>query len=320
MSEEPDYKQLIDDEVWAFIEKTEQSYPEDTVSKPVAEQRELYNAMCKSFASERPIGVTVVDDLVESAECHIPVRRYLQTESLPSVLIIYMHGGGFVVGDLDSHDSVCAELCDATGFSVTAIDYRLAPEHKHPAAFNDCLAVTLSEAARVAGASILLCGDSAGGNLCAAVSHALRAIPNAPKIDGQVLLYPALGGDMNQGSYLQHANAPLLSLDEIKQYISARFDGAEPSGDSTAAPLHDTDFANLPPTVVFSAQCDPLCDDGKQYCKAIEKAGGEALSIMDSGLVHGHIRARHISTRAAESFSAVIDALDNLAQTPDKTI
>lgn len=296
------YDKLIDAETWAFIRKTADYYPADTVDASADRQREIYDAMCRMFFKGYPSGVTAHD----GTHGGVPTRHYRQGGS--DITIVFFHGGGFVVGGLDSHDDVCAELCDRTGFDVISVDYRLAPEHKHPAMYDDALAATRAVLDQTVG-PVLLCGDSAGGNLAAAVAHALRG---AALIRGQVLIYPGLGGDMSKGSYVIHADAPMLRRDEVAYYATIRCDGPVPEGDPSFAPLHDTDFSGLPPTVAISAECDPLADDARAYVDQITKAGGQARWILAPGLVHGYLRARTTVPRAARSFDHIVAALAEL--------
>lgn len=295
----PDYGRLIDAETWAFIAKVEQFYPPDAIGLTVAEQRAIYDRMCRAFHAGHPSGVTASDRSVAG------VRVRVYSTHGATGMVVYFHGGGFVVGGLDSHDDVCAEICATTDTRVVSVDYRLAPEHRHPAAFDDCLASV--KALHADHGALVLAGDSAGAALAASVSHALR---NSPEhILGQVLIYPGLGGDRDAGSYLTHANAPMLSRDDVLYYAQIRFDGPEPLNDPTAAVLHDRQFGGLPPTVIFSAACDPLCDDGGVYCARIQSAAGQAEWITEPGLVHGYLRARHSVPRASASFSRITAAI-----------
>ena len=298
-----DYSKLIDAEIWAFIEKTNDSYPDDAVEASIAQQREYYNQMCAEFHVEYPQGVDAKDLEIGG----VPVRDYSTSVMASDVTVIYAHGGGFVVGGLESHDSVCAELCSATGIKVRAIDYRLSPEHKYPAALDDCLAVFNETPGK-----IVLVGDSAGGNLCAAISHVTRD----PRILGQVLIYPALGGDMTKGSYQEHKDAPMLTLQDIMFYEAVRLEeGAEkPTNDKGYAPLQDDHFKGLPPTVAVAAECDPLADDCAAYESALQADGSKALAFTESGLVHGYLRARHMSEKANVSFSRICVATKKLAE------
>ena len=119
---------------------------------------------------------------------------------------------------------------------------------------------------------------------------------------------------MSQGSYIEHANAPLLTLDDIRFYETVRYQGTTPQNDPTYAPLHDVDFSGLPPTVVVTADCDPLRDDGQAYCDRITAAGGQAHCINEAGLVHGYLRARTSVRRAADSFERISVAIEALGQ------
>ena len=310
----PDYEKLIDEQTWAFIKLTDSWYPPNTIDFSLQRQREIYNNMCQQFHRGYPEGVTACDANIATDEYAIPVRRYTCTSKLENALIIYFHGGGFIVGSLDSHDDICAELCKSTGFDVTAVDYRLAPEHLHPASFDDSLACVIHEFNRV-NLPVILCGDSAGGNLAAAVCHAIRDSDQHRNISiaGQVLIYPGLGGDTSKGSYITHANAPMLTTRDVNFYSTIRSgnkaDEQSKNSIATHSPLQDTDFSNLPETVAFSAACDPLADDSKHYVDLIQSANGVATWINEDGLVHGYLRARHTVDRARLSFARIVDAL-----------
>ena len=295
----PNYQILIDSATWAFIHTTDAAYPPDTASMTIAEQRAIYDGMCRIFHRAYPTGVTAQDVTVAGVACrHYPGAK---------PLVIYLHGGGFVVGGLQSHDDVCAEIRAATGLGVLSVDYRLAPEHLHPAAYDDAMAVV-----RASAGPVILVGDSAGGNLAAAVSHGLRG--SGVEILGQVLIYPGLGGDRSAGSYITHAHAPMLTLADIEFYAGIRHGGTEVHGDPSVAPLQDSDFSGLPPTVAIGAQCDPLCDDAQAYATAIRAAGGRAQAWTEPGLVHGYLRARHSVPRAAASFVRICDAISTISK------
>ncbi len=303
----PDYRRLIDAEMWAFIEKLDGSYPPGAVDRTIAEQRDIYNAMCRVFYQGRPADVQVWDEDQGGVAC----RRY---EVGPSaVTVVYHHGGGFVVGDLDSHDDVCAEICHRSGYRVISVDYGLAPEVVFPGCFNDAWAAFQAIADRYDGAMILS-GDSAGGNLAAAVTHYARGQYDG-RIAGQVLIYPGLGGDWGQGSYVVHANAPHLSTADMKAYMQLRTGGGPaPTGDPRYAPLQDSDFSGLPPAVMITAQCDPLASDGEAYRDVLRAAGGRAEWINVPGMVHGCLRARVMSAKAAGFFDQVVGAVDALGR------
>lgn len=300
-----DYETLIDAETWAFITKTAESYPGDAVDLDIAGQRRVYDAMCRAFRQPHPDGVAARDLKAGG----VPARLYEQ--GAPGTTVVYFHGGGFVVGGLDSHDDVCAEICAATGFRVLSVDYRLAPEHKHPAAFEDAFAAT-TWAAEAWGQDMVLAGDSAGGNLAAAVAH--RARGRLTRIRGQVLIYPGLGGDTERGSYVTHAGAPMLTAADVAFYQSIRAEGPAPLDDPRFAPLRDSDFSGLPLTAIFTAECDPLASDGPAYAAALAAAGVPVHCTCEPGLVHGYLRARTMSARAAASFERITVAIEALGQ------
>ncbi|MEX0953698.1 MAG: alpha/beta hydrolase [Rhizobiaceae bacterium] len=301
-----DYANLIDAETWAFIRRTDSFYPPDTVDHTIDKQREIYDRMCRAFFAGYPDDVAAETTAITAGGRAIPVRVYRRARPEPEAVVVYFHGGGFILGGLESHDDVCAELCGQTGFEVISVDYRLSPEHKHPAAFDDAL-VAFQWAAETRPGHIIVCGDSAGGNLAAAVSHATRGAARKPV--GQLLIYPGLGGDQSEGSYIEHANAPMLTKRDLDFYGDIRGGGRD---DPTAAPLADTDFSGLPPTVVITAQCDPLSSDGQTYRDRILQDGGKAIWREEPGLVHGYLRGRHTITRAGASFGRIVVSLHAL--------
>ncbi|MCB1341003.1 MAG: alpha/beta hydrolase [Pseudooceanicola sp.] len=301
-----DYTKLIDAETWAFIRKTAESYPDDAVGLDIAGQRRVYDAMCREFYHGRPEAVAVEDTTADD----VPVRIYTVGE--PTCTVIYAHGGGYVVGGLDSHDDVCAEICDQTGYRVVAVDYRLSPENPHPAAFDDCWAVTNWAEHRFE-QPMVLAGDSAGGNLMACVAHYARG--KLRNIIGQVLIYPGLGLGDKGASFAEHAEAPMLTRADIEFYKTIRTGGEEPpTDDPTFAPLQDSDFTDLPRTVIFAAECDPLASDAPAYAEKLRAADVPVQVVVEPGLVHGYLRARHMSSRAEASFERIVLAIEALGQ------
>ncbi len=304
------YADRLDPELWNYIDKVNSWYPPEIVAAPIAEQRAVYDRMCVAFHQGRPEGVTTSDGLVATSAHAIPIRRYRMTNRAAAAVVVYYHGGGFVLGDLDSHDDICAEICAGTGFEVVSADYRLAPEHLHPASFDDALAV-FEWVAVTSALPIVLCGESAGGNLAAAVAQATRR--HKRHAVGQMLIYPGLGGDESSGSYVEHADAPLLTLADIEFYRRVRSAPGQPADDPTFSPLKDRDFSGLPPTVIVTAECDPLSSDGEAYRDRILAAGGRAWWRGEPRLVHSFLRARPTVPRATEAFARIIRDIAGLA-------
>ncbi|MBX3575984.1 MAG: alpha/beta hydrolase [Rhizobiaceae bacterium] len=307
----PDYATLIDAETWAFIERTNAFYPPETIDDTVEQQRAVYDRLCRAFFTGYPDGVTAETTAIATPTHDIPIRIYRAGTTNPAALVLYFHGGGFILGGLHSHDDVCAELCARTGHEVVSVDYRLAPEHVYPAETDDAMSA-FAWAAATHSVPVILAGDSAGGNLAAGVAHRTRGHPRAPV--GQVLIYPGLGGDMSTGSYVTHAEAPMLTRRDLELYRDIRTGGIDRSREVACAPLADTDFSGLPPTVVVTAECDPLSSDGEAYRDCVVAAGGKAHWIEEQGLVHGYLRARQTVARARDSFSRIVDAVSVLGR------
>lgn len=306
-----DYERELDAEVKRFILETERLYPDNSGGSSIGEQRDRYNAMCRAFAAPRPAGVTSRDRLIDEAERRIPSRVY-QCARQSDAKVMYFHGGGFVVGGLDSHDDVCAEICARTGYETISVDYALAPERIFPADFDDALTAFEGVAAQSA-QPIVLVGDSAGGCLVAALSHALRGRELRPC--GQVLIYPVLGGDMTSGSYLEHSQAPMLSTRDVEYYHTLRTGGnLAVLDDPRCSPLRDMDFSDLPATYIVTADCDPLASDGEAYRDKLRAAGGAATWINEKGLVHAYLRARHTSAKANDSFERILAAISRMGR------
>jgi len=308
---EPKYFEILDDEVVAFIEKTEHHYPADSTNTSIAEQRQFYDDLCRAFEGPWPSNVTKTDRWITSGKAAIGVRDYKTDKPSSHAHVIYIHGGGFVVGSLESHDSICAEFCAKTGLSITSVDYRLSPEHEHPTAYNDCLN-TFRFVEAETDLPIILAGDSAGGTLAAAVANAVCG--SGGKLIGQLLIYPALGGPEHSGSRIEHENAPMLTVADMDFYEQIRGGGRDLSLDATATPLAADEFTHLPPTVIITAACDPLAGDGKRYRDSIVASGGKAVWFNEAGLVHGYLRARHMSEQAKASFNRMIQALNMLSK------
>ena len=306
------YRAVLDPRLLAYIDAVNAWYPPEILGAPITQQRDVYNAMCRAFARSRPQGVGAVDGKLAGADGRqIPIRTYRRDGRDGPASVLYLHGGGFVLGDLDSHDDVCAEIVARTGFTLVSVDYRLAPEHLHPAAFDDAAEAFATVAAATA-RPVVLCGDSAGATLAACVAYAGRAAAAQPA--GQVLIYPALGGDTAAGSYVTHAHAPLLSTEEVGFYRRLRAAATQSADDPTFEPLAAVDYAGLPPTVVVTAACDPLADDGGLYCARIAAAGGKAAWIDEPGLVHSFLRARATVARAAQAFDHIAEAVEALGE------
>lgn len=282
----------------------------------VAQQRALFREMCRMFAAPRPPGLTVRDEAVAAGARTVPVRLYRGQGEGAQPALLYFHGGGWVLGDLDSHDDICAELAHRAGVTVVAVDYRLSPEHVYPAALDDGWAVLKHVAARgtdwgIDPARLGIGGDSAGGTLAAAL--ALRARDaGGPALAAQILIYPALGVDFDRPSYRDNAEAPGLTRADMKAYWRLYLGGPLSVAGGYAVPLLAGDMAGLPPAVLLAAEFDPLRDDAVEYARRLRDAGVPADLYIGEGLVHAVMRARHMSEGAARFFEAICDGMIRL--------
>ena len=292
---------ITDPEVLAFIAKTDSLYPADTVDFSIEDQRRVYDRMGEAFRVGYPEGVQSEDGTFDGPGGAIRYRRYLSANPGPD-RVLYLHGGGFVVGGLESHDDVCAEICAGCSVEVVSVDYRLSPEHAHPAAYEDTVAAVLAFGDK----PLILCGDSAGGNLAGAVGLSHR-----DRIKAQVLIYPGLGGHlMGLPSYSERAEAPMLSAKDLAFYATIRTGGLPvPTDDPTFAPMVETNLVGVPPCFVTTAEHDPLRDDGPEWARRLQAAGVAAEAVIEPELPHGHLRARHMARRASDAFQRVQEAI-----------
>jgi len=234
----------LDPEIEVFIETSIRVSSNLSTSSSIAQQRENYDKSCRYFYYGSPPGVESTDDIVAGRHGNIPVRRYSsQNQGGPDdTQIVFIHGGGFILGSLDSHDDICAEICDAAGLDTISIDYRLSPEFYHPVHLDDVVDAYLHTWRR----NSIIVGVSAGANLSAAMCHRLKTSHQKP--GGQVLIYPALGGELfDLESYTTNANAPLLTTEDIRFYQDVRCkNGDTPVEDAEFYPLVAENFSGLP--------------------------------------------------------------------------
>lgn len=221
----------------------------------------------------------------------IPIRIYTPEGNAPFPALVYFHGGGWVIGTLDTVDTVCRALANRAGCVVVSVDYRMAPEHKFPAAAYDCYAATQWVAANgdsigVDSTRIATGGDSAGGNLSAVVSLMARD-RGGPKLAHQMLIYPVTSAKLDTPSYRDNAEGYLLSKDMMAwfwdYYLRTPQDGQSPY----ASPLVVENTANLPPAFVLTAEFDPLRDEGEAFADNLRKYGVKVKSTRYDGLIHG---------------------------------
>ncbi|SMG02200.1 alpha/beta hydrolase [Burkholderia singularis] len=303
---------MLEPEIEAFIARAAAWYPGDASSRPIIEQRALYDRFAAAFTRPLPIGVTVSDARFIAADGRaIRLRRYRSHCRVARGTVLYFHGGGFVVGSLDSHAPIAARIAADTGLDVIVVDYRLAPEHRAPAAVDDCLCI--------AGAALggylpfdstsgpfRLVGDSAGGTLAAWVAASLRDA-GRDGICAIALVYPMLGFEPQLPARETEAHASMLTLADVRAYLRLYWGDVPPPHGAMPLDAHRLD--GLPPVLAIGAEHDPLRDDAYAYVCRIRSAGADASYWLGRGLVHGAWRALDTSPQAARMHQIVCDFL-----------
>jgi acetyl esterase len=232
-------------------------------------------------------------------------------KALPA--LIYFHGGGWVFGNLDSHDAICRILADRAGCRVVSVDYRLAPEHKFPAGFYDCTQATRWVAANAAAlgidpARLAVGGDSAGGNLAAAVAIAAREA-GGPAIAFQLLIYPSTNFAADTESKKLFATGHLLTAAAMTRSRAHYLNNPDEAKDWRASPARAPSLANLPSAFIQTAEFDPLRDEGKSYAEALAAAGVPVTYKCYPGMLHGFVRMGALIDMADDALTDAANAL-----------
>jgi acetyl esterase len=232
----------------------------------------------------------------------IPLRVYVPLDPRGGA-IAYFHGGGWVVGSLDSFDTSCRALANAAGAVVASVGYRLAPEHPFPAALEDCVAATRALAERHAGEPIAVAGDSAGGNLAIGVARRLR-----DRLSAMALIYPVTDAGLNTPSMRDFKERYGLTAAGLQRYWNLYLDGAD-GFQPDASPLRADDLAGLPPAYVLTSEFDVLRDEGEAFAGKLREAGVEVEHRRFDGTIHGFWRWMAATPRTREAIDEVGAAL-----------
>ncbi len=283
----------LDPQIAALLDYIEQARLPSFEDLPYVEARQYYRESSARLAGDRRTDVNSVDLVLEAGDRNIPARHYrpraLEQERLP--VLVYFHGGGWCVGDLETHDHVCRWLSAGADCAVISVDYRLAPEHKFPAAVEDC-----AEACKLIHAQagtlgidenrMAIGGDSAGGNLAAVVSLLARD-EGGPGYCAQLLVYPATDMLMRFPSHAANGSGYRLTRSAIAWFICGYLRQGEDMNDFRASPLLAAKHDRLPPALVITAEFDPLVDEGKAYAQKLSESGVEVEYRCYEGMIHG---------------------------------
>ncbi|MBZ5607544.1 MAG: alpha/beta hydrolase [Acidobacteriia bacterium] len=262
-----------------------------------------------------PETVRSVEDLrIPGPLGEIPIRVYTPEPDAPRAGLVYFHGGGWVIGDLDTHDVPCRAIARRSGAVVVSVDYRLAPEHKFPAAVTDCYAATVwvsENAARLGIDPQRICvgGDSAGGNLAAVVALKSRD-EKGPAIALQAMVYPVTDlSSFDTDSYQEFAQGYQLTRTMMDWFRDLYLGSAEDGRSAHASPLLARDLRGLPPAVILTAECDPLRDEGEAYAKRLKDAGVPVASTRHAGMIHPFFSLAGAVPQALEAYQQIADVV-----------
>jgi len=272
--------------------------------------RDLYMAGRKALSPD-PMPIAETRDIaIPGPGGPIPARLYRSAKNGTLPVLVFLHGGGWVVGNIDSHEAMCRHLANRAECAVLSVDYRMGPEHKFPAAVEDCFAATVWTAGNAAALGVdpgrlAVGGDSAGGNLAAVVSLLARD-KRAPRISCQILIYPATDAAMRHDSVARYAEGYVLTRATMRWFYEQYLRTPDDAADWRVSPLLAPDLSRLPPAYVLTAGYDPLCDEGDAYAARLAAAGVPVTHRRFPGQVHGFVTNGRV-IRAAET------ALDEVA-------
>jgi acetyl esterase len=277
---------------------------------PLDQARTQSIAFAELGAGPKEPMAAVDDRTVPGPAGEIPVRVYTPVESgaaLPAV--VYFHGGGWVIMGIETHDWICRRLAKESGAVVVSVEYRLAPEHRFPAALDDCYAAAKYVADHasefgVDGARVAVAGDSAGGNLSAAVALQARAA-GEPALAAQVLVYPVTDAANDTDSYKENCTGYLLEEPAMKWFWEQYMGPDGDPYDAYASVLRAADLSGLPPAIVITAEYDPLRDEGEAYAQRLDGFDVPTTTIRYDGVIHGFLGMREIVPEADAAMAAI---------------
>jgi acetyl esterase len=301
----------LDPELKPFIAAMEAAYPVPIEQLDPKAARAKVEELSAAARPPRPDGLAVEDRIIQGG---IRVRLYRpQLARPPMPALVYFHGGGWVVGSIDTHDPVAAALAVDLKGLVVSVDYRLAPEHPFPAGLEDCFAATRYVAAEagtlgVDPARIAVGGDSAGGTLAAGVAMLARD-RGGPKLAFQLLNYPVTDCNLNTLSYIELADGPLLRRNAMAWYWRLYVGGDGTTKNPLAAPLQQENLAGLPPALITAAEYDCLRDEAAAFAAKLARAGVPTEYRLAPGLIHGYLRFTRGVAAAGREYQWVAAAL-----------
>lgn len=307
---------MLDPQAAALIALMAERRVPPTHTLTPAQARSMYLER-RFYSQPEPPAVAEVRSLVNAEG--VPMRLYRPTGVAAGVLpvLVYFHGGGWTMGDLDTHDVLCRQLCNGAGVAVVSVDYRLGPEHRFPAAVDDSISATRWLQAHAASLGLdahrmAVGGDSAGGNLAAVVSLALRDVPDAHSrapLAFQLLIYPATDMRAQADSHTRNGQGYVLTADTVAYFRGNYMADPRQYDDWRASPLLAADHSRLPPALVLTAGYDPLVDEGRQYADALSAAGNRVQLVCFERQIHGFVPMSRVIDEARTAVALCCAAL-----------
>jgi acetyl esterase len=296
----------LDPQVEAILAPMREAPAVDFFALPPDVVRENFGSVGPE-ATPPPVA-NVQDRSIPGPAGELPVRIYTPDAPEgggPIPLLVFFHGGGFVLCDLDSHDALARSLCNGAGAVVVSVDYRRAPEARFPAAPEDCYAATLWAVENAAalgadGSRVAVAGDSAGGNLAAVVAQMARQ-RGGPALLHQLLIYPVTANDFTMPSYDENAEGYFLSTEMMKWFWHHYLEREEDGRDPMASPLLAKDLSGLPAATIVTAEFDPLRDEGEAYARRLEDAGVATHAVRYDGVIHGFVSMYELIDKGREA-------------------
>ena len=282
---------------------------------PIVEVRRAFRDLWAPAMTGAPVSLPRVEDVtIPGPEGSIPARLYAPDATNRRPLMLYFHGGGYVKGGLEECDAFCRNLARVTRHIVLSIDYRLAPEHRFPAALDDVIAATTWAAAHAgtlgaASGPIVLCGESAGGNLAAVACLELRSNPRV-SIRYQVLLQPVIDFTLSFPSIAMPATECLVPRADLDWYYRTYADGRCARTDPRVSPIFTESLSEVPSALIVAAEYDSLRDEAKAYAERLQSAGVEVRYVCPPGMVHGFLQMRGLVQEAQAAVEEIARALN----------
>jgi len=305
---------VLDPQIEALLQRMEQQGTPPVHTLTPMQARESRNPIFVKLGGP-PEAVANVQDLnIPGPGGQIPIRIYTPQGSYPFPILVYFHGGGWVICNLDTHDSVCRCLANGASCIVVSVDYRLAPEHKFPAAVDDAYAATrwvAENANRINGdpTRIAVGGDSAGGNLAIVVSLMARE-KGGPSLIYQLLVYPVTNpSSLDTDSYREHGEGYILTKEAMEYYRDHYIGGKEELQNPYVSPLLAQELSGLPPALVITAEFDVLTDEAEAYADRLKKAGVPVSYTCYKGMIHAFFSLAAVVDRARDAMDEATGAL-----------